>query len=356
MERKVKIFIDACKPKMITAETIYNDYGAVIVWENTVLDTLTIKKLKDFGLDSIRIYESSLSGEVEKEETRYRGDEADTVQFSESYERDTEEFKSVLHDLSVGKTIGIEKTVLIADSVYAKKDKKREIIECITRIQKVDEYTYYHCINVSMLAMLIGKWLRLKPEDNHLLVQAGLLHDIGKSRIPMSVINKPGKLTEDEFIEMKKHSEYGYYLVQYMEGIDKRVPEAILYHHEREDGSGYPMGLLGDQIPLYAKILAVADIFDAMTANRSYKLKHSPFDVFDLMQNGCFGFLDPIVLNTFLANISHYYIGNKVRLNDGRIAEVVYINSQQYGKPVLKSGEEYIDMSVAKNLKIEELI
>jgi HD-GYP domain-containing protein (c-di-GMP phosphodiesterase class II) len=207
-----------------------------------------------------------------------------------------------------------------------------------------------------MLVMLIGKWLRLRPEDNHLLVQAGLLHDIGKSRIPASIINKPDKLTDDEQVEMKKHSEYGYYLVQYMEGIDRKVQEAVLYHHEREDGSGYPMGLKGEQIPLFAKIMAVADTFDAMTAERAYKEKNTPFDVFQLMQNDCFGYLDTIVLNTFLSNISHYYIGNKVKLSDGRIAEVVYINPHQYGKPVIKIGDEYLDLTVAKNVKIIALL
>lgn len=207
-----------------------------------------------------------------------------------------------------------------------------------------------------MLAMLIGKWLRLRPEDTHLLVQAGLLHDIGKSRIPVAVINKPDRLTDEEYAEIKKHSEYGYYLIQYMTGIDRRVQEAVLHHHEREDGSGYPLGLKGDQIPMFAKIVAVADTFDAMTADRSYKTKNTPFQVFQLMQNDCFGYLDTIVLNTFLSNISHYYIGNKVRLNDGRIAEIVYINSQQYGKPVIKIGDEYVDLMVAKNVKIVELL
>jgi len=352
LRKKIKMDIDACKPRMVMAETIYSDYGAVIVWENTVLDKLTINRLKIFGIEKIWVYEYDESDE-EPEESKPR---SETEVFSDSYENDTEQFKTILYDLSAGKNVSIEKTVQIADSIYAKKDQRRKIIECITQMRKVDEYTYYHSINVSMLAMLIGKWLRLRPEDNHLLVQAGLLHDIGKSRIPAAIINKPGKLSDEELDEMKKHSEYGYYIVQYMEGIDRRVQEAILYHHEREDGSGYPIGLKGEQIPLFAKVLAIADTFDAMTADRAYKMKNTPFEVFQLMQNDCFGYLDTIILNTFLSNISHYYIGSKVRLNDGRIAEIVYINSQQYGKPVIKIGDEYIDLMAAKGLKIEELI
>lgn len=182
------------------------------------------------------------------------------------------------------------------------------------------------------------------------------MHDIGKSLIPRELLNKPEKLSEEEFDEVKKHAEYGYYLVRHINGMDKRVAEAVYYHHEREDGSGYPKGLPGEQISLFAKILAVADTFDAMTANRTYKLKQTPFHVFELMQNGCFGYLDPVILDTFLVNISHYYIGYKVRLSDGRIAEVVYINRLHYGKLVLKVGDTYLDMALVKNVHIEEVI
>jgi HD-GYP domain-containing protein (c-di-GMP phosphodiesterase class II) len=145
-------------------------------------------------------------------------------------------------------------------------------------------------------------------------------------------------------------------LVRHLNGVDKRVSDAVHFHHEREDGSGYPTGLPGEQISLFSTIIAVADTFDAMTANRTYKVKESPFRVFELMQNGCFGYLDPVVLDTFLANISHYYVGYKVRLSDGRIAEVVYINRQQYGRPVLRVDDNYLDMSVAKNVRIEEVL
>jgi putative nucleotidyltransferase with HDIG domain len=360
LDKKIKVSIDACLPGMVTAETIYNNYGAVIVWENTKLDDPAINRLKDFRMDAIHILESSLPykhNKIAEEKTVVIvSARTEEISFTEAYEKDTDEFKSVLHDLSTGKTVSLNKTIEIANSVYSRKNDNRDIINCVTQIRKVDEYTYYHCVNVSLLAMLIGKWMKLGPDDIYMLVQAGLLHDIGKSLISSELLNKPGKLTNEEFDKIKKHSEYGYYLVKNLKGIDKRVSEAVYYHHEREDGSGYPMGLPGDQISQFAKILGVADTFDAMTANRTFRLKESPFRVFELMQNGCFGYLDPVILDTFLANISHYYVGYKVKLNDGRIAEVVYINRQQYGKPVLKVNDNYLDMSVAKNVTIEEVI
>ena len=174
--------------------------------------------------------------------------------------------------------------------------------------------------------MIIGKWLRLDEYHIRNLTQAGLLHDIGKSKISPELLNKPGKLTEDEFNEMQRHSESGYNIVRESEDVPPEVAKAILTHHEKEDGSGYPMGLTGNQLNLYSKIITVADIFDAMTANRSYKSKDTPFKVFELMQHGSFGVLDPIVLNVFLDNITTYYIGAKVLLNTGENGVVIFMN------------------------------
>ncbi|MBP7175300.1 MAG: HD-GYP domain-containing protein [Thermoclostridium sp.] len=356
MDKKRKVRIGTCLPGMVTAETIYNNYGAVIVWENTKLDDSAINRLKDFRIEDIFIFESSLPHNQEQppeETTTARVEEAP---FTEVYEKDTDAFKSVLYDLSTGKTVSLNKTIEIANSVYSRKNDNRDIINCVTQIRKVDEYTYYHSVNVSLLSMLIGKWLKLSSDDIYMLVQAGLMHDIGKSLIPSDLINKPGELTEEEFLKMKKHSEFGYYLVKNMKGVDSRVSEAVHYHHEREDGSGYPFGLRGDQISQFAKIVAVADTFDSMTANRAFKLKKSPFEVFEMMQNSCFGYLNTVIIDVFLANISHYYVGYKVKLSDKRIAEVVYINRQHYGKPVLKINDAFLDMSVVKNVAIEEVI
>jgi len=357
LAKKIMVSIKDCKPKMIIAETVYNDYGAVVVWENTVLNRLTLMQLENIGIDYLYVYEQETDESMDAKisEQKLPGQAPDDS-FLQSYEKDKSDIKTLLLDLSEGETGSIEKVLDIANSVYARNEQNMDIINCITQIRNVDEYTYYHCINVSMLAMLIGKWLQLEPIDIHMLVQAGLLHDVGKSLIPGSIIMKPAKLTENEYEKVKKHSQYGYYLTKRLNRFDNRILEAILYHHEREDGSGYPRGLNRDQIPLFAKIVAVADTYDAMTANRVYKPKQTPFKVFDMMQNSCFGYLDPVVLNTFLSNISHYYTGSVVKLNDGRIAEVVYINYMQYGKPVLKIGDEYIDLMVRKNLKIEAII
>ena len=212
LDKKINVSIGACLPGMVTAETIFNNYGAVIVWENTKLDDSSIHRLKDFRIENIQIFESSLPYKQLKEDRMPAKEavRAEEIPFTEAYEKDSAAFKSILYDLSTGKTVSLNKTIEIANSVYSRKNDNREIINCVTQIRKVDEYTYYHCVNVSLLSMLIGKWMKLASDDIYMLVQAGLFLDIGKSLISTELINKPGILTDEEFLMMKKHSEYGY--------------------------------------------------------------------------------------------------------------------------------------------------
>ncbi len=348
--RKKIIPIDEVKAGMKTAEVVFNNNGNIMIWEDVVLDELTIERLKNVGVLEVAIL-------IEQPQEINRRAYVDSPErFKLEYTYDLGKTKKMFQTIFAGGTIDLEETNTIVTSVVQKVESNRNIIDSINQVRDIDEYTYYHSLNVSMLCMIIGKWLRL--EDNHIknLAQAGLLHDIGKAKIPLEILNKPGKLTESEFAEMKRHSEYGYSLAKKTRGVSPEIAKAILTHHEKEDGSGYPLGLTGDKLNLYSKVITVADIFDAMTANRVYKSKDTPFKVFELMQHGSFGVLDPIVLNTFLNNVTTYYIGSEVRLNTGEIGVVVFINSSNMSRPVVKVGERYIDTSISNILRIEEFI
>jgi putative nucleotidyltransferase with HDIG domain len=255
-----------------------------------------------------------------------------------------------------GKPLSTEAAHEIVDTLVQKSEANRNIINAIMQVRSIDEYTYYHCMNVSMLAMMIARWMNLDEKTVRDCTEAGLLHDIGKAKVPVEILNKPGKLTDEEFQEMKRHSEYGYMMVCERHDIDHQVAISILTHHEKEDGSGYPLGLTGDKLNLISKIITVADIFDAMTANRTYKYKDTPFKVFELMQHNSFGVLNPQVLNAFLSNITHYYIGAKVKLNTGEIGEVIFMNRLDFSRPVVKVDENYIDTAVSKTHRIVEFL
>lgn len=349
-EDKVFLPIDLIKPGMTTAQVVFNKNGNIMIWENVELDDSTIQRLKNIGIESIAVR----SPASERESLHLPKNSSQ--RFVLDYESDANTTKRMFQDISSGKRLNIDSANTIVDSVVGKSQDNSNMVNSIMQVRSIDEYTYYHSLNVSMLCVLIGRWLRLEDQNIRDLAQAGLLHDIGKTRVPLEILNKPGQLSSSEFSEIKKHSEYGYSIVNDIGGVSSEVAVAILTHHEKEDGSGYPLGLTGEKLNLYSKIITIADIFDAMTANRTYKSKDTPFKVFELMQHGSFGIIDPVVLSVFLDNITSYYIGAKVRLNTGEVGEVVFMNRMNLSRPVIKVDDRYIDTAISKIVRIKEFI
>lgn len=344
--KKVFISVQDCQPGMAIAEDIYNEYGAMIVTEGTVLDEYILSRIRELGLVKIKVYKDDddmivVSG---------------TELFRAQYNENISNVKNLLHDISTGKEVDSQKVSLVTNSLLSRINENRDIVNCINEMRTTDEYLYTHSINVSLLSMLIGKWLKYDYKRVKALVTAGFLHDIGKGKIPSEILNKPGPLNGEEFEEMKKHPAYGYQLAEKIPEVGDDILKAILMHHEREDGSGYPLGLKSEQIHDFAKIVAVADVYDAMTSNRVYRNMICPFDVIETMERDNFGTLDHRVVNVFLKNIASYYMGDFVKLSNGDIGEIVYINPYNISKPIIRASNSYIDLANEKKVRILELI
>ncbi|MDQ2087234.1 HD-GYP domain-containing protein [Herbivorax sp. ANBcel31] len=340
-------------PGMKVAQTILNDFGSIIISENTILDEHLIKKLQNQKLLKVRIF-------VEKEKSKEEKIDIPVTKvkdaFQNTYNGGIYEVKEIISDLLSEKGVNLKNVANVIDSVISMTDEKMDLIRCMNQIKSSDEYIYTHSMNVAMLSMLIGRWLRYNDKKLQMLVQAALLHDIGKIKVPPEIINKPGKVTDSEYEEIKKHSIYGYRMLEKEKAISKDVCLGVLLHHEREDGSGYPTGAKSNLIHDFAKIIAVADIYDAMTSERVYKERESPFEVFELMEEKTLRQLDVKVVSAFLNNIASYYVGDYVELDNGKIAEIVYINPRHVSKPIIKVDEKYIDLVIEKNIKIKYVI
>lgn len=191
----------------------------------------------------------------------------------------------------------------------------------------------------------------MSEEETRVLTLAGLLHDIGKMLVPKEIITKAGNLTKEEFDIIKTHSIKGYQALKDY-SIDIRIKYVALMHHERCDGSGYPNGFVKEQLDDFARIVAIADVYDAMTSSRRYRDAICPFDVVEEFERDGFLKFDPGYLMTFLERIVLSYLHNIVRLNDGREGEVVMINKLSLSKPIVRIGEEFIDLSATKNHKL----
>ena len=202
-------------------------------------------------------------------------------------------------------------------------------------LQNYDDYTYKHCLRVSMMASAVSFELGLSDEETKEVVIAGLLHDIGKSNIDHDIIIKPGKLTDEEFEEIKRHPLIGYNILKNSGEYNANIMSGVLFHQEKYDGTGYPSGLVGKKIPLIARILTVCDVFDALTSNRPYRKPWSVAETEEYMLGGCDRHFDYEVTKAFLRAFNPYPIGTVVQLSDGRHG-VVIDHNENVQRPVVR--------------------
>lgn len=279
-----------------------------------------------------------------------------TEESIEVYEANKNRVEQVLYELKERQILDRKKLKEVEDSFRDKLSSNTTIMGCINIIKSIDEYLYAHSMNVGMLSVLIGRWLKLDASELEELFLAGMLHDAGKYKVAPEIVNKRGELTLAEWSVAKKHVLYGYDLLKDSVDISAAVKVAVLTHHERIDGSGYPKALKEEAIPLYGKIVAVADVYDAMLSEKVYKDRKTPFVVMEEMMKDEFGKLDTKVLLTFLKHIADYYVGVYVKLSTGAIGEVVFIHSHCVYRPIIKVDDTYIDLDTQRSIKIIEII
>lgn len=223
-------------------------------------------------------------------------------------------------------------------------------------LRKADDYTYRHNIGVGIIATLIGRWLNLSSTELEKVTIAATLHDIGKTKIPLHILNKPGKLTAEEYDIVKKHTLYGYELLNNTIGISQDISLVALQHHERENGTGYPFGVKGEQISLISKIVAVADVFHAMSSNRVYHDALPFYSVIKQMNEDVFGKFDPKILLPFLSNVMQTLVGSEIVLNDGRCGVILMLNPYNILMPLVKVDGTIINLAENRRLEIARIL
>lgn len=207
------------------------------------------------------------------------------------------------------------------------------MFQCLEAARTMDEDLQRHSLNVAFMNGMMGQWMKLPEGDTKLLVCAGLLHDIGKIKIPRDILHAPRKLTGEEFEKVKLHPVYSDELLGV--DIDRRIRQAVRHHHEKLDGSGYPDGIRGDRISLYARITAISDVYDAMISKRSYKESIVVFDILERFFRLEFGGLDNRLVYFFVKNMIQYYKGERVIMSDGNEGVVEYIPPNDISHPIV---------------------
>jgi len=207
----------------------------------------------------------------------------------------------------------------------------------------------------AMTSYLLAKWNKLPEKDWMQIAMAGLLHDIGNVRVDPAILYKNSPLTSSELHEVRQHTVYGFRLLEGGTALNQGVWLTALQHHERIDGSGYPMKVTGDKIHPFAKIVAIADMYHAMTSNRNYKKAESPYLVLEELQAESFGKLDPLFVKTFIERATQFHIGVFVRLNDGRIGEIVFSDRNNPTRPMVSVHGNIVNLMQERQLFIREV-
>ena len=343
-------------PGAVTAEDVIDHRGNVIIKKNTVLDKFLIQKLNISKITCINIKEP------EDDKTTYfeKIKVSKTFkQFYELYSKNFFELKNLMEQfLSTGTPIDSDRLYEIVDDITSPfKHSKITILDMLAVLETSEaDFLYTHSINVALICNYTAKWFKLEGKDLRALVLCGFYYDIGKFKIPLEILLKQGRLTSEEFDTIKSHTAVGYQMLQPF-NIDERIKLAAFMHHERIDGTGYPQGLVDDQIVPFAKIIALLDSYEAMTSYRSYRAPLCPFTVIEIFEKDGYGKYDTGYYMTFLERMVEEYIGKEVMLSDGTICNVVLINKQKYSRPMVKSTDgNYIDLATQKNLSIKALV
>jgi HD-GYP domain-containing protein (c-di-GMP phosphodiesterase class II) len=215
---------------------------------------------------------------------------------------------------------------------------------------------FRHSVNVAALSSILGMWIGLNDNEINLLTYSAILHDFGKTKIDKAILEKKGTLTTKEFKLIKEHPIIGYNIVKDIPYLDNSVFYGILMHHERMDGSGYPLGIKEDKIHTFAKIIAIVDVFDAINSDRAYKNSEGPFEALEIIQKESLGKLHYEYCKVFLSHVVNYYMGENVLLNTNKVCKIIQVDPNNLTRPLLLDDSGFIDLKYRSDLKIIKLI
>lgn len=294
--------VEELKPGMKLGRKIINRVSTSMLEKGVELSDVNIERLKSNGYLGAYIADA-FSDDIEIQETVQE--------------------KNVMDGIDAVANADVGSIIDVASELVSDISALDRISVDLLDLRSFDDYTYHHSVNVAVYAAAVATRMGLFEEQIQEITVAALCHDLGKARIPTEIINKKDRLTDEEFAEIKNHPRYGFDMLYDNPRISSVVRQAVICHHENENGSGYPLGKTGDEIPLYAKIIHAVDVYDALTSRRPYKEPYAPVDALEYLTGGIDILFDRNVVDIMLKVIPAYPPGMDIGLSNGEKAVVI---------------------------------
>lgn len=350
-----RMLVGHLRPGMVLARSIYDNKGRVLLSAGKELKSSYLERLAALGISCVYVVDSRLDDveimDILTIQTR--------VQAHETLHR-------VYQDAQRGATLDMESVTRVVSNILDDILQHKALLSNLLDIQFFDDYTFSHSINVCVLSLVTAMGMNYCHNKLRDIGVGAILHDIGKLFVPQEILNKPGHLNDQEMFAVRKHTDSGFEVLRDYPDISLLSAHVAYQHHERCDGSGYPRGLSGEDIHPYARLVAVADVYDALTANRVYRPAYLPHQAVELVISEAGTKFHADVVRSFLKQVPVYPVATMVKLSDGRVGAVVDANKGYVGRPrvrilyaadgrLLKEPYE-VDLSHEPTLFVSEVI
>ncbi|UOQ48166.1 HD-GYP domain-containing protein [Gracilibacillus caseinilyticus] len=343
------------RPGFELAKPIYDARGRILVQEEIRLTQSMVHRLQNLGVTYVFIRDKDT-------EDIFVHPPIPDQQRMEAIQQIKETFKPVEVQGISNQNYLLDKTVNklnhLVTEIAEELGKNEDVIHYLSDLLIIDNYVFSHSFNVSLYTLALAQEKNMKKSELEQLGLGAILHDIGKIILPDEILNKPGKLSDTEFQIVQSHTDYGFEMLRKAPGIPLLVAHCAFQHHERLDGSGYPRGITEDVIHPYARIIGVADVFDAVTSNRVYREALLPHEGLEILYSGAGTLFDKSLVETFKKTIALYPNGLTVQLSDGREGVVAHQNYHLLERPVVRILKENgvnvtpYDLDLAKVLNV----
>ncbi len=350
------MMVDSIVSGMVLARDVIDDSGIVLMSMGATISDDDINKLLNMGIDFVYIKDESKDTIKLQKEKSVEIKPINREAMDKAYTKLIRIYKILYSKLGQNASINLEKLSKEVLPLIDEITNESNVLKNLRSFDSNEFYIYTHSVNVTVLVVAIAKWLHFDKQSIDELAMAAFLMNIGDVRLSDELLNKPEALTKEEMFEMMKHPIYSCDILENSTNVSPKIFKAIRYHHERLDGSGYPESIKGDDIPIYSKIIAVADVFDALVSDRPYRKKISQYQATKVLKEESFDKLEIKITDVFLRNIAKFYVGDKVKLSTGEVGEVVLINKFDRERPLIKIADKYFDLSTNYDLEILEVL